>query len=129
MVEELNQSKGTIWFAIIIILIIFLGAVFAFSKDSPAFTSEGWKAGQIAPREPRRYIVYYEAGVFSPTNLRVNRGDIVEIKNASDAVLELGNLEKNIPAGQSVEVSFATAGQVSYFNKANDLERGTIVIR
>jgi len=123
------QPKGTIWFAIVLMLIAFAGAVFWFSKDSPAFTSEGWTNSQATVHQPRHYTITYESHVFSPTNLRVRVNDIVEIKNASAGILKLGGIEKTIPAGQTVEVVFDREGQVSYYNSEQQSEQGTILIK
>lgn len=124
MVEPIHQSKGRMWFAIVFLLIAFLLAVFFLSRNNPPLPT--------ATQQSRRYVVTYDAGVFSPTNLRVQRGDVVTFFNASDHVLSMdfvGLEEKSIPAGERGEIILSTPGQVSYFNTSNESEQGTIIVK
>ena len=75
--DEYNQQLS--WFLIILLLVLFAGAVFFFNKDLP-------KNQQANLNEPKNnngriYTVYYTSGVFSPTNLQINGGDTVRFVN------------------------------------------------
>ncbi len=139
MKDPLSHTKGGSWFAIIFLLAIFTVAVFVLSKDSPAFTSSGWTSNGTAKLASRRYVVTYRSGVFSPTNLRVDKHDIIVFSNQSNSDLHIDSNDtsaaddmirgKVIPSGKNVEVTFSLSGQVRYFNKENDSESGTIIIK
>ena len=125
------QPRGILWFPIVALMIAFGGAVFFFTKDSPVWSGD-WIAGTNAERSPRRYVVSYAAGVFSPTNLRVGRLDTVEFRNQTSRTLKLGFVgleEQEAPAGSSIVMTFVAEGQVSYYNTDKKSEQGTIIVR
>ena len=85
-------------------------------------------------------ITYTNDG-FSPSELTVNSGTTVTIKNESDKVLQLnsdphpqhiGNPELNvgtISPGKTTTFTVTTTGSHGYHNHLNDSDTGTLIVR
>ncbi|MDP3954315.1 MAG: hypothetical protein Q8Q06_02770 [bacterium] len=145
MEEKEIQPKGIIWIEIIVVLGALILALLYFGKNLPqADTSQDGNINNTTlHRKPRTYSVFYRAGVFSPTNLRIRVGDTVKFENSSLISLRVisddgGNGKLMLPGLDSVNelqpaesfiYSFTQAGIFSYHNHANELERGTVIVR
>src|SRR3989344_2179663 len=84
MEEKEIQPKVIIWIEIIVVLGALILALLYFGKNLPqADTSQDGNINNTTLyRKPRTYSVFYRAGVFSPTNLRIRVGDTVKFENS-----------------------------------------------
>ena len=93
-------------------------------------------------RQARLYSVYYNTGVFSPTNLRIHAGDSVRFENDSDQPIHIisdttGNTPDligfdsvgDVPAKAAFTYTFNKAGNFGYHNTYTTTERGTVIVR
>lgn len=135
MDSESNQQF--LWFLIILILLMFAGAVFFFgkdlSKDQPASINEPKN------HNGRIYTVFYTSGVFSPTNLQINVGDTVRFLNESILSVRIkADDESDLPGFDSISeipptgvftFTFATRGIFDYHNEIKPKQKGTIIVK
>ena len=133
------------WPAILIILIAFVFSLFYFGDNlsSTELPQNGNIDNAVNFRKPRNYSVFYKAGVFSPTNLRVVAGDTVTFENNSLAQIRITSDENSkgelildgfdsiniIKPGDSFAYKFSEEGIFGYHNFSNDLERGVVIVR
>lgn len=135
------NAPGISWMLIVILLILLALAVIIFGQPLPASTSTGGITSSNSPSpssstEPRIYTVDYDAGVFSPTNLRIHAGDTVKFKNSSifpihvvsDDIVGFDSVG-DVPQGSFFSFTFAVKGTFTYRNTHNVSQTGTIIVR
>jgi plastocyanin len=131
------NEPGISWLLIIFFLILLALAVMIFGRDRqlagpvPTATPEPSTSGQ-----PRVYTILYDAGVFSPTNLRIHAGDTVRFKNESIFPIRIMSEDMagfdsvgDIPQGSAFTLTFAERGTFTYFNSHNPDQTGAIIVR
>src|SRR3989338_276588 len=135
-----SQPKGSIWFMIILVLLVFAVAVIYFARRNPDLANGG-PIPSVKPstsRQPRVYTVFYGLGVFSPTNIRIHVGDSVRFQNDSKTSIRIASDTTNgtpdLPGFDSVgdiqpsgvfTYTFSTAGIFGYNNVKNLCDVGT----
>jgi len=145
MAEE-NEPKpeGRIWLLVILVLVCFGFALSYFSRINPDLSdfeqSQLAYQSQSPNRQPRVYTVYYNTGVFSPTNIRIHVGDSVKFQNDSDTAItvasDVTNGIEDLPGFSSIgdvqkqgsfSYTFTTIGTFSYHSDKN--EHGTVIVK
>ncbi len=133
------NEPGISWLLIIFLLILVVLAVIIFgsaqqSLSGPVPTSTPETATPTT--QPRIYTVSYDAGVFSPTNLRIHAGDTVRFKNESIFPIHILSEDLvgfdsvgDIPQGSYFSFTFAARGTFSYQNSHNTDQGGSIIVR
>lgn len=138
-----SAPNGKIWFLVILVAIFFAGALYYFGQSAGV---NDYQSANITnantTRAPRIYTVFYNTGVFSPTNIRIHVGDSVKFQNDSqDYIRVTTDISNNIPdlAGfDSVSTvppksvfafTFTEAGSFGYHNELNKSERGMVIVR
>lgn len=138
MDHEKNQQLS--WFLIILLLVLFAGAVFFFNKDLPK--NQGAALNEPKSNNGRVYSVYYTSGVFSPTNLQINVGDTVRFINdgllpirivsdphpTHDALPGFDSIS-DIPTQSVFTFTFTTRGIFDYHNERKIEQKGTIIVK
>lgn len=139
-----SQPKGTIWFLIILVLLVFTSAVMYFSRKNTELANGGtaFSGRPTASRQPRVYTVFYGFGVFSPTNIRIHVGDSVRFQNdsksairiisdATDGVSDLPGFDSvgEIQAGGVFTYTFGKLGIFGYHSAKNPMEEGAVIVR
>ena len=133
------NAPGIAWLLIIFLLILLAVAISIFANPAQLATSPTPTptSGQPSPStQPRIYTISYDAGVFSPTNLRIHAGDTVRIKNesifpihiVSDDIVGFDSIG-DIPQGSYFSYTFAARGTFSYHNTHNPDQNGTVIVR
>jgi len=133
------------WFEIMLVLAVFILALIHFGETTSQLQTTNVTANGslINNRKPRIYSVFYKAGVFSPTNLRIRVGDTVKFQNDGLTSLRvisdigdngeevLSGLDSinDVKVGESYIYRFSKSGIFSYHNFYNELERGTVIVR
>ena len=139
------QPRGILWLGILVVLGALIIALIYFGKNIP-----GPEAGQnsnigvsTGHRKPRSYSVFYKAGVFSPTNLRIRIGDTVKFENSGLIAIRiisdnnengyiilpgLDSINEILPA-ESFSYTFSTSGIFGYYNYNKELERGVVIVK
>ena len=136
--------SGWVWLLIVFLLIVLAVAVSYFDNESgltaPPPTNNG--TNNAIAREPRDYTVFYRAGVFGPTNIRIHVGDKVIFQNFDQTALrivsegypnepELEDFDSKTDIllnGQFLFV-FPKPGIFGYYNFNNPDEAGTVIVR
>ena len=139
------QPEGKLWLLIIFVLVLFGGALVYFNRNNPDLA--GFDQARVnnrpkATRQSRVYTVFYDTGVFSPTNIRVHAGDSVKFQNdsnqpihiVSDSIDEIPDLAGfnsigDIPPAGSFAYTFARTGIFGYHNARDEDERGAVIVR
>lgn len=144
MSERDLNSKGALWLFIILVLVCFAWAVSYFGSKNPELPGNSPSFSSIIGpvRQPRTYTVFYNFGVFSPTNLRIHVGDSVRFQNDSSLPMRVtSDSTNNIPnlAGfdsigeippQSIFIfTFSQAGTFGYHNAKKMVEEGTVIVK
>ena len=133
-----QNEPGISWLVIILLLALLAAAVIIFGKPEQLTTSptptpeESTTPTAVA----RIYTVSYDAGVFSPSNLRIHAGDTVRFKNesifpihvSSDDIVGFDSVG-DVPQGSYFAFTFAARGTFGYFNTHNKDQTGTIIVR
>ncbi|MGD0977422.1 MAG: hypothetical protein ABR875_04000 [Minisyncoccia bacterium] len=141
--ENELQPNGKIWFLVILVALVFAGALYYFGKNQGVNDyQQALVTNSISSRQPRVYTVYYNTGVFSPTNIRIYVGDSVKFENDSsdpmhvttdvnNDIPDLAGFDStsNIPSKSSFVFTFTTAGSFGYHNELNKAERGMVIVR
>lgn len=135
-----DQPKASLWLLIIVVLIVLSGAIFYFGKKN--ISNDGVALTERPnTRQPRTYTVYYQAGVFSPTNIRIHVGDTVHFRNnGSNSLLIIADDTNGVPAVAGFEsggiapqdfftFTFRQAGVFGYHNDIKAAERGSVTVR
>lgn len=133
------HAPGISWLIVIILLVLSAFSVMHFGNLQPAIspsptTSPDNSSTPIA--QPRIYTISYDAGVFSPTNLRIHAGDTVRFKNesifpihvVSDDLVGFDSVG-DVPQGSYFSYTFAARGTFGYLNSHNNDQTGTIIVR
>lgn len=136
-----ENEPGISWLIIIILLALLAVAVMVFSKpqDIASSGTPGPTDIQDSPTPSmvaRVYTVSYDAGVFSPTNLRIHAGDTVRFKNesifpihvVSDDIVGFDSVG-DVPQGSYFAFTFAARGTFGYYNQHNKDQTGSIIVR
>lgn len=144
MTDAELQPKGFTWLIIILVLVIFSGAVMYFSRNNPDLSNNGqaYSSNSTNTREPRVYTVFYGLGVFSPTNIRIHVGDSVRFQNDSrisfrlvsdslNGIPDLAGFDSvgDIPPDGVFSFTFIKPGIFGYHNSKNADEEGTVIVR
>lgn len=122
------KNHGLMWLAIMGVTVMFAAAVLIFAKNNPLPEPQ---AAQVS-RQPRLYSVYYNRGVFSPTNLRIRTKDSVAFRNDSQATIAIdGDFGKsgNLAPSAVYTHVFAEVGTYEYYDADNKDQKGTITVR
>ncbi|MEK7659234.1 MAG: hypothetical protein AAB338_01085 [Patescibacteria group bacterium] len=137
MDSEKNQQL--FWFLTVLILSLFAGAVFFFSRDLPKNQQANFNGPKFSSRV---YTVFYTSGVFSPTNLQINVGDTVRFLN--DSILAIRVVSdphpahddlpgfdsiSDIPAQGVFSFTFTKRGIFDYHNEKRIEQKGTIIVK
>ncbi|SRR5258708_4298631 len=132
------HAPGISWLIVIVLLIFSAFAVLHFGKLQPAVSPlpTASNDGVTPSTLPRIYTISYDAGVFSPTNLRIHAGDTVRFKNdsifpirvVSDDIVGFDSVG-DIPQGSYFSYTFAARGTFGYRNSHNSDQTGTIIVR
>jgi plastocyanin len=134
------KPDGKMWLFVLLVCILFGGSLLYFGRNrgidlQPIITG-------TPARQSRVYTVYYNTGVFSPTNLRIHAGDSVKFLNESNDKLHVITDSTNnvpdlagfdsigsIPSQGSFTYTFAVAGSFGYHNDLDKAERGMVIVR
>ena len=131
------HAPGLSWLVVILLMIISAFSVIHFGSLQPIVTSMPTLSDGSTPTvQPRIYTISYDAGVFSPTNLRIHAGDTVRFKNdsifpiriISDDLVGFDSIG-DIPQGSYFSFTFAARGTFSYRNNHNSNQTGAITVR
>lgn len=119
------------WFMILLLAGVFIGAVLWF-RDAPAGLLDATLSTPQTSRLPRQYTIYYDDGVFTPTNMRILQGDQVIFRNESSSTLRIKG--DGIDSGDFLSHStwmrtFVDTGTFSYYNVYQESEKGMITVR
>ncbi len=134
-----ENAPGISWLVIVLLLGLLAVAILLFGNaqggttTSPSATPSESATPTI---QARIYTVSYDAGVFSPTNLRIHAGDTVRFKNDSifpirvfsDDIVGFDSVG-DVPQGSYFAFTFAARGTFGYYNKHNKDQAGTIIVR
>ena len=143
--ENEPKPKGYLWIVIIILLMALAVSIVFFSRSRNYDTSVlvlTVEKNQNGEKQPRIYTVFYKNGTFSPTNLRIRRGDTVRFENQglfgihiiSDPHPEHNDLSGfdsvgSIPQGGIFTYTFAVPGIFGYHNERDTNEGGKIILK
>lgn len=138
------QPEGKLWLLVILVLLIFAASLIYFGRNNPALVNldQARISNPGSSRTSRIYTVFYNTGVFSPTNIRIHVGDSVKFQNDGDQPIHIQSDSTNnipdlvgfdsvgdVPAKGSFTYTFSTAGIFGYHNKYDKNERGTVIVR
>lgn len=133
-----ENAPGISWLLVIFLLILLALSVIIFGKpQEPLVGTDPTPSVSSSPSaQPRIYTISYDAGVFSPTNLRIHAGDTVRIKNESIFPIHVSSEDLvgfdsigDVPQGSYFSFTFAAKGTFSYHNNRNPEQAGTIIVR
>ena len=142
MVSEKHEKlySGIAWLLIALILFI-LGISVSYFKSSN-LSGVDTEPTPTTSRQPREYIVFYKAGVFGPTNIRIHQGDSVSFQNLSSTPVrvisnggpkspELKDFDsvKDIAPDSDFLYTFSRLGIFGYHNLNNTEEGGSVIVR
>lgn len=140
-------GQGLIWVFILLVMVMLALSVLYFGTGDPALSNNTASnntanGSQVVQRSARLYSVFYNREIFSPTNLRIQRGDTVKFINESrDALWVISgphpdhsgwldfDSRKDIPFQEFYSITFNSPGIYSYHNEKNINETGTIIVR
>ncbi|MEK7151535.1 MAG: hypothetical protein AAB784_02395 [Patescibacteria group bacterium] len=143
MATSESQPRGTIWFIIVLALLVFALSIMYFGNKNHILVDDD----RIFPRptvsrQPRVYTVFYGLGVFSPTNIRIHVGDSVRFQNDSKSLIrivsditngipDLAGFDSvgNIPPDGIFTYTFNSVGIFGYHNALKPLEEGTLIVK
>ena len=138
------HPKAALWFLIILVLIGFAAAATYLGRESreQAKVAQSENGSSDSERQTRVYTVYYDFGVFSPTNIRIHAGDSVKFQNDSKTAIRIASdiingsptlpgfdSGSDIPAGSAFSFTFTKEGIFGYFNVKNPSEEGSVIVR
>ncbi len=133
------NEPGISWLIIVLLLALLAVAVMIFDKHPDGGTAKHTPTSSESPTptvSARIYTVSYDAGVFSPTNLRIHAGDTVRFKNESIFPIRVISEDivgfdsvGDVPQGSYFAFTFAARGTFGYYNKHNKDQAGTIIVR
>jgi len=133
------NAPGLSWLVVILLMILLAFSVIYFGNIQPVISPLPTAStdGSTTPTtQPRIYTISYDAGVFSPTNLRIHAGDTVRFKNdsifpiriVSDDLVGFDSIG-DVPQGSYFSFTFAARGTFSYYNSHNNNQTGAIIVR
>src|SRR3989344_4992655 len=134
-----ENEPGISWLVVVVLMALMALAVIIFSDPSETTSPSPTPTSDESPAptsQARIYTVSYDAGVFSPSNLRIHAGDTVRFKNesifpihvSSDDIVGFDSVG-DVPQGSYFAYTFAVRGTFSYYNTHNKDQRGTIIVR
>src|SRR3989344_6018219 len=134
------KMQGPIWLLILLVLMLLAGSLMYFGRNRPELVNGQISNSGTPSYNTRTYTVFYETGVFSPTNIRIHLGDSVrfqnngtaEIRIASELVNGIAEIPgfdsvQNIPADGAFTYVFTQLGAFGYHNTYNKNERGMVI--
>lgn len=140
--SESGEPKGLTWLLIVLFLVLLSVAVMYFSgNERGGAVAENTKTPKSSSRAPRTYFIVYTSGVFSPTNLRIHAGDLVEFQNKTLFPVRISSGEQNpgqsigfknsgsVAPGGEFSFTFSAAGIFNYFNERDPNEAGAIIVK
>lgn len=142
--ESELQPEGRLWLLVILVLLFFAASLIYFGRNNSdlANLDQARVSSPGASRPSRLYKVFYNTGVFSPTNIRIHAGDSVKFQNDSNGPIHVQSDETNsvpdlvgfdsvgdIPPEGSFTYTFTKTGVFGYHNKDNKNVRGTVIVR
>lgn len=143
--EREIQPRGSIWLLVILVLLTFAVALIYFERQNPelAYFNQAQINNRLKDNRPTKvYVVYYNTGVFSPTNLRIHIGDSVKFQNDSDLPIRILSDDSDgipdlvgfdsvsfIPTQSAFTYTFSKVGTFGYHLEENRTERGTVIVR
>jgi len=138
---EGGEPKGLSWLLIVLFLTLLSVAVMYFGGSRQYVLNSTGSDSKSNSRVPRTYSIFYNSGVFSPTNLRIHAGDGVEFQNKTFLPIKivadnndkspiLGFQDSGTVAPNTVfSFTFLNAGIFNYYNEKNPNEVGSIIVR
>lgn len=138
---DTRHERPHFWPLIVLMLILLAVAVITLNQPTIVEPTPSPTASDTVPREARVYLVSYQFGVFSPTNLRIHAGDTVRWRNDSPLAIHVIAQTQGtgtMPAFDSIgpvqpdayfAYTFSTAGVYTYFNGSDTKESGVIIVR
>ncbi len=132
------NEPGLSWLLVLILLGLLAIAVMIFDKhaDTGPVATKTPQESPTPSMAARVYTVSYDAGVFSPTNLRIHAGDTVRFKNESIFPIRVVSEDivgfdsvGDVPQGSYFAFTFAARGTFGYYNKHNKDQAGSIIVR
>ncbi|MEK9157880.1 MAG: hypothetical protein AAB638_01690 [Patescibacteria group bacterium] len=134
-----THAPGISWLIVILLLVLAAFAVIHFGSRQPLvgpIPTSSPDDSTTPSAQPRIYTVSYDAGVFSPTNLRIHAGDTVRFKNESIFPIHISSEDMvgldsvgDIPQGSYFASTFAVKGTFEYRNSHNSNQTGAIIVR
>ncbi len=132
--------SGISWLLIVLVLVLTALAISYLGPKEQVVVSPTTTAQPT--HEPRDYNVFYKAGVFAPTNIRIHASDSVKFENQSFASIRIisdsiaGKLlladfdsKTEIAPGNSFTYKFLKVGTFGYHNIDNPDESGSVTVR
>lgn len=143
---------GVVVTGIIATVLVIAGFIIIGKKDNapdqntatspPAASEQSADASNTADQPPAAAaVITYNGSLFSPSQVTVNKGDTITVKNESSTTVDFesdvhpihtDNPELNvggIAPGQSKSFTVNTVGSWGYHNHLNTSQTGTIVVR
>lgn|SRR3989344_1681158 len=133
--------SGASWLLIALVLLVLALAVSYFKGDELSGNTST-VSSKPNSRELRDYVVFYKAGVFGPTNIRIHIGDRVAFQNLSLVPIrimsnggpkkpELADFDSrtDIPPNGEFSYTFSGVGIFGYHNLNNPEEGGYVIVR
>ncbi len=138
---ENKEPRGFSWLLIVLFLILLSFAVLYFGGNSQYEATANPKIDRTVSRPPRTYSVFYTSGVFSPTNLRIRVGDLVEFQNKDFLPVRIVSDTQgksnffgfqnsgDVAPDDTFSFTFSTSGIFSYHNEKNPNEAGAVIVK
>ena|SRR3989344_9294196 len=146
------MRTGTVITGIIATVLVIAGFIIISKKDNapdqntatspPAASEQSTDASNTADQPPAAAaVITYNGSLFSPSQVTVNKGDTITVKNESSTIVDFesdvhpihtDNPELNvgeIALGQSKSFTVNTVGSWGYHNHLNETQTGTIIVR
>lgn len=135
-----SEHQHFLWLVIVFLLIAFAGVVLVFNKNKE-FPQSSLPAS-LNSKQGRVYTVFYNNGVFSPTNIQINLGDTVRFRNDSFFGIrvvsnphpqhsDLPGFDSitDIPQSGIFSYTFTQRGIFDYHGEKNPSQEGTVIVK
>ena len=85
------EPEGRLWLLVILVLLIFAASLIYFSRNNLEWANLNQVkiSNPNSSRSARLYTIFYNSGVFSPTNIRIHVGDSVKFQNDNDQPIHI----------------------------------------
>lgn len=141
--ERQEHFFSSISWLLIALMLLLLGLAVSFFRGNETVVQTSPSSTiKPTPRANREYVVFYKAGVFGPTNIRIHVGDSVRFQNLDSIplrILSAGGPRKpelagfdsrvDIPPNGEYAYTFLKIGIFGYFNLNNPDENGSVTVR